>query len=78
MCVRVCVCVCLPVPAAMERLRQSLPTCSPAACCEAEALDDPLDGGVVSELNYGNWMSDVANRLWIIPLVRHPLRVAGP
>ena len=62
----------------MERLRQSLPTCSPAACCEAEALDDPLDGGVVSELNYGNWMSDVANRLWNIPLVRHPLRKGWP
>jgi len=54
----------------MERLRQSLPTCSPAACCESEALDDPLDAGILSELNYGNWMSDVANRLWNIPLVR--------
>ena len=56
----------------MERLRQTLPTCSPAACCESEAADDPLEGAVVDELSlsYGNWMSDVSNRLWNIPLVR--------
>lgn len=60
----------------MERLRQTLPTCSPAACCESEAADDPLEGAVVDELSlsYGNWMSDVSNRLWNIPLVRAALR----
>jgi hypothetical protein len=56
----------------MERIRNMAPSCSPAACCEAEAADDPLDGATVDELSlsYGNWMSDVSNRLWNIPLVR--------
>ena len=60
----------------MDRIRSIAPSCSPAACCEAEAADDALDGATVDELSlsYGNWMSDVANRLWNIPLVRAPER----
>lgn len=57
----------------MDRIRGLAPACSPAsciACCEAEGGLDMDDAVHDADLSYANWMSDVSNRLWSIPLRR--------